>query len=155
MAQDKDRVLLATNKKARFQYFLVDRYKAGMVLTGTEVKSARIGRVSLNDAYCVFKDGELWIKNMHIAEYKFGNLNNHEPRRKRKLLLQKRELKRLEAKVKEKGLTIIPVELFINERGYIKLEISLAKGKKAFNKKESIKQKDLKRDLERSMREYR
>ena len=121
-----------------------------MVLTGTEIKSIREGKVSLEEAYCSFADGELFVINMHIAEYKFGTYNNHEPKRDRKLLLNKKELKKLTNKVKEKGFTIIPILLFVNEKGLAKLEIGLAKGKKLYDKRESIKTKDSKRDMERS-----
>ena len=121
-----------------------------MVITGTEIKSIREGKVSLDEAYCSFVDGELFVINMHIAEYKFGTYNNHEPKRDRKLLLNKKELKKLTNKVKEKGFTIIPILLFVNDKGLAKLEIGLAKGKKLYDKRESIKTKDNKRDMERS-----
>ena len=121
-----------------------------MVITGTEIKSIREGKVSLDEAYCSFVDGELFVINMHIAEYKFGTYNNHEPKRDRKLLLNKKELKKLTNKVKEKGFTIIPILLFVNEKGLATLEIGLAKGKKLYDKRESIKTKDNKRDMERS-----
>lgn len=120
-----------------------------MVLTGTEIKSIRDGKVSLEEAYCSFLDAELFVINMHIAEYKFGTYNNHEPKRDRKLLLNKKELKKLTNKVKEKGFTIIPILLFVNDKGLAKLEIGLAKGKKLYDKRESIKTKDNKRDMER------
>lgn len=155
MAAEKRPIkVIATNKKAKFEYFFLDKYKAGVMLTGTEVKSVKLGRVSMSDAYCYFRMGELWLRNLHIAEYKQGGYNNHEPKRDRKLLLQKRELKKLEIKIKERGLTIIPVEVFISENGFVKVEIALSKGKKAYNKKQSIKEKDLKRDMDRSMRQY-
>ena len=141
--------VIASNRKAYHEYFFIDRYKAGVALVGTEVKSARGGRINMSDAFCLFKDGELWLRNMHIAEYPQGGLTNHLPKHDRKLLLQKRELRRLEAKIKERGLTIVPVEVFINERDMIKVEIALAKGKKAYDKRDSIKDRDMNRERER------
>lgn len=154
---DKKREIkvLGSNKKAYFQYEIVDKYKAGIVLTGTEVKSVRSGRLSLSDSYCLFLSGELWLRSMHIAEYQEGGLNNHVPRHDRKLLLTKRELRKLEAKTKERGFTIIPVEVYLNEKNLVKVEVALVKGKKTFNKKNSIKERDIKRDMDRSMRDYR
>jgi len=145
-----DNKIKIKNKKAFFEYFISDKFVAGIVLTGTEIKSIREGKVSLEEAYCAFKEDELFVINMHIAEYKFGTYNNHEPKRDRKLLLNKKELKKLTNKVKEKGFTIIPILLFVNEKGLAKLEIGLAKGKKLYDKRESIKTKDNKRDMERS-----
>lgn len=138
------------NKKAYFEYFLLEDFVAGIQLTGTEIKSIREGKASFVDSYCAFQDGELFVKNLHISEYSMGTHYNHDPKRDRKLLLNTRELKKLQTKTKEKGLTIIPVLLFINEKGYAKLKISLAKGKHSYDKRESIKKKDIKRDLERS-----
>ncbi len=138
------------NKKASFEYFLLEKFVAGMVLTGTEIKSIRAGKASIKEAYCAFHKGELFVRNMHIAEYAYGTYNNHEPKRERKLLLTSRELDKLESKLNEKGLTLIPVVLFINEKGLAKLEIALAKGKKLYDKRETLKAKDSKRDLERS-----
>ncbi len=138
------------NKRAQFEYFLLDRFEAGLVLTGTEIKSIRDGKASIKDAYCLFIKDELWVKNMHITEYSHGTVYNHEPTRIRKLLLTKREIKKLRAKVKERGQTIVPTRLFTNERGFAKLEIALAKGKKSFDKRNSIKEKDMKRDLDRN-----
>ena len=137
------------NRKAGFEYFLIETYVAGIQLTGTEIKSIRAGKVNLTDAYCSFIGNELFVLNMHISEYELGTHYNHDPKRHRKLLLTKRELKRLQTKVKEKGFTIIPIRLFINEKGYAKLEIALAKGKHSYDKRESITQKDQKRDMER------
>lgn len=136
------------NKKAFYEYFISDRIVAGIQLTGTEIKSIRNGKVNLTDAYCVFESLELFIKNMHIAEYVQGTYNNHEPKRSRKLLLNKRELSKLSIKTKEKGFTIVPLALFINNRGLAKLEIALAKGKHTYDKRESLKQKDSKREIE-------
>lgn len=137
------------NRKATFEFELIDKYTAGIMLTGTEIKSVRAGKVNMSDAFCAFKGDELFVRNMHISEYEQGNIYNHEPKRERKLLLQKRELRKLHGKVKEKGLTIIPVRMYISDRGLAKLEIALAKGKKIHDKRDSIKQKDLKRDMER------
>lgn len=137
------------NRKAEFEYFLLTRYNAGLVLTGTEIKSIRAGKASFTDAYCSFVNNELWLHNLHISEYIAGSYNNHEPKRDRKLLLTKRELRKLLAKLNEKGTTIIPILLYINENGYAKLEIALAKGKKMYDKRESIKEKDTRRAIER------
>ena len=138
------------NKKASFEYNLLDSYEAGIQLTGTEIKSIREAKASLSEAYCTFIKDELFIKNMHIAEYTHGTHYNHEPKRMRKLLLNRNELKKLLSKTKEKGLTIIPVKLFINDRGFAKVEIALAKGKKVYDKRESIKQRELGRELKRT-----
>ena len=138
------------NKRASFEYFLIEKIVAGIQLTGTEIKSIREAKANLSDAYCSYTGLELFVRGMHIAEYTMGTYNNHEPKRDRKLLLNKRELKKMSTKVKEKGYTIIPVSLFINERGLAKLEIALAKGKHTYDKRESLKQKDSKREMERS-----
>ena len=140
------------NKKASYQYFLEDRFTAGLQLTGTEIKSIRTGKVSLAESYCNFIGEELFVINMHIAEYKLGTIYNHDPKRNRKLLLTKRELKKLRIKVNEKGFTIIPTLLFINERGLAKLEIALAKGKHLFDKRDDIKKRDINREIERTNR---
>lgn len=137
------------NKKAYFEYNILDEYTAGMVLQGTEIKSIRTGKVSIAEAYCGFENGELYVKNMNIAEYAFGTYNNHDPGRERKLLLNRRELKKLHAKIKETGLTIIPLLLFISPEGYAKLNIALCKGKKMYDKRETLKEKENRRDLER------
>jgi SsrA-binding protein len=137
------------NKKAYFDYEILERLVAGMQLTGTEIKSIRMGKASLADAYCVFKNNELFVKNMRISVYDQGSYNNHEPYRDRKLLLNRKELNKLEKQTREKGLTIIVLRVFINEHGYAKLEIALARGRKKYDKREAIKQKDLKRDMER------
>lgn len=137
------------NKKASFEYHFIDTYIAGIQLTGTEIKSIRLGNVSLQEAYCFFNDRELYIKGMHISRYEQGTHYNHDPVRDRKLLLQKKELKKLEEKSEEKGLTIIPVKLFINDRGLAKVEIALAKGKKLYDKREDIKERDVKREMQR------
>jgi len=137
------------NRKASFEYQFIDKYIAGIMLLGTEIKSIRDNKASISDAHCVFIDNELFVKNLHIAEYSNGGKNNHEPKRKRKLLLNKQELSKMIGKVKEKGMAIIPIRLFINEKGIAKLEIALAKGKKIYDKRESIKEKDQKRDIAR------
>lgn len=137
------------NRQAYFEYYIDDKYVAGIVLTGTEVKSLREGKASFNDSYCIFDKGELWIKSFYISEYTHGTVNNHDPVQERKLLLNKRELKKLQAKIKEKGYTIIPLRLFFNEKNLAKLEIGLAKGKKLHDKRESIKQRDTERELKR------
>lgn len=141
-----------SNRSATFHYAVEQRYTAGMVLTGTEIKSIRQGRVSFNDSYCFFIHGELWIKSLHIAEYSHGTAANHDPTRDRKLLLTKRELRKIESKIKEKGFTLIPLRIFINEAGYAKIEIALARGKKTFDKRDSIKAKDIERDVKRSLK---
>ena len=140
------------NKRASFDFILLDKYVAGIQLTGTEIKSIKQGKASLSDSFCIFKKGELWIKNMHIAVYDKGTYANHEPLRLRKLLLRKKEITKLEKKIKEKGLTIIPVSVFISERGFAKLEVALAKGKKTHDKRDSIKAKDNKRELDRALK---
>lgn len=151
MGDKQDKVVI-NNKKASFEYHLSDCAVAGIQLQGTEIKSIRRGKASLQESYCFFKDEELFVKNMHITEYEQGNIYNHEPKRTRKLLLKKRELQKLLSKVKERGMTIIPKKLFINDRGFAKLEICLAKGKKLYDKREAIKRKDLKRELNRNLK---
>lgn len=138
-----------TNKKARYLYQLLEEYDVGIVLTGAEVKSIRLGQANLTDSYCYLKKGELYIKNMHVSDYKFDRVTPSEPNRERKLLLKRRELKKLEKKMLEKGLTIVPVEIFFSERGFVKLRIALAKGKKVHDKRDSIKERDSKRDMDR------
>lgn len=138
------------NRQAYFEYFIDDKYDAGMVLAGTEVKSLREGKASFNDSYCFFNKGELWIKSLHIAEYSHGTVNNHDPVRERKLLLNKKELKKIESKIKEKGVTVIPLRIFFSEKGLVKMEIGLGKGKKLYDKRDTIKQ----RDNDREMKKY-
>jgi len=137
------------NKRASFEYNFIEKFIAGIQLTGTEIKSIRAGQANINDAYCVFINDELYVKHMHIAEYEKGTYNNHNPKRDRKLLLQAKELKRLKIKLQDVGMTIIPTRLFISESGYAKLEIALAKGKKLYDKRESIKERDIERQLKR------
>lgn len=148
--EKKSRKVEIVNRKAKFEYHFLSEFEAGMMLTGTEIKSIREGNANLSDAYCVFdKSGALYVKSMFIAEYKFGNQNNHETRRTRKLLLRKRELKKLGKKVKEKGFTIVPYRIYLSERGLAKLEVMLAQGKKSYDKRETIKDRENKRDLDR------
>ena len=137
------------NKKAYFDYEILEKLVAGMQLTGTEIKSLRQGRASLADSYCLFKENELWVKNMKISTYDQGSYNNHDPHRDRKLLLNRKELNKLEKQTREKGLTIIALRVFINENGYAKLEIGLARGKREYDKRETIKRKDAQRQLDR------
>jgi SsrA-binding protein len=144
------------NKKARFEYEILDKYTAGIVLTGTEIKSIRNSKASIAESFCEFNEsGELFIINMTIEEYAYGTHYNHKPKASRKLLLNKRELKKLEKEVKNVGLTIVPLKLFINEKGYAKLEIALAKGKKLYDKRETMKDRDNKRQLDRVKKNFK
>ena len=138
------------NKKAEYAYFILETYTTGIELTGTEIKSIRGGKANLTDSYCQFRGTELFVVNLHIAEYEMASHYNHEPKRDRRLLLTRRELKKLAAKVQEKGFTIIPTVLYVNEKGLAKLDIALAKGKHYYDKRESIKDKDLKREMDRT-----
>ena len=138
------------NKRARFEYQILDTFIAGIQLNGTEIKSIRLGKVTITESYCTFKEDELWIRGMHIAEYEFGTYSNHEPKRERKLLLSRQELDKLQKKLKDQGLTIVPLRLFISEKGWAKLEIAIAKGKKLHDKRHSLKEKDIQRDINRA-----
>lgn len=150
MAKEKfSKKINIKNRKASFEYTFLDKYVAGMSLTGTEIKSIRQGKVNMQDSFCFFKKGELWTKQMHISPYENGTHYNHETDRERKLLLQKRELRKLETKSQEQGVTIVPIRMFINDKGLAKLEIALAKGKKLYDKRESIKERDTKREMAR------
>lgn len=142
------------NKRASFDYILTDRIEAGIVLYGTEIKSIRDGKASLVDTYCMFQNGELWVKNMQISAYRLGYYYNHDVKRDRKLLLSKRQLKKYERETKETGYTIIPIRLYVNEKGLAKLEIALAKGKKAYDKRETLKAKEAKTDMDRYIKNY-
>ncbi len=143
------------NRSAYFEYHIQTKYVAGVVLTGTEIKAIREGKASFNDAYCYFTtEGELFLKNLHISEYSHGSYANHDPLRERKLLLQKKELHKLQTKIKERGFTIVPLQLFINQKGLAKIEIGLAKGKKLYDKRESIKKKDTERQMKRELKRY-
>ncbi len=137
------------NRKAYFEYNIETKYVAGLVLTGTEIKSLRSGKASFNDSYCIFFKGELYVKNLYISEYTFGTIHNHEPMQERKLLLQKKELHKLENKIKEKGYTIVPLKIFLASNGFAKIEIGLGKGKKIFDKRETIKARETERDVKR------
>ncbi len=143
------------NKKAWHDYEILDRVEAGIQLMGTEIKSIRAGKAGLVDSYCVFEVEQLYVVGMHVAEYSFGSYYNHAAKRTRKLLLHRRELDRLAVKVKNTGLTLVPLRLYINDKGLAKLEIALAKGKKSYDKRDSLKQKDDKREMDRAMKEFR
>ncbi len=149
MAEKKAKKIEVVNRRAEYEYFFIDTYEAGIMLQGTEIKSIRNGNINLTDAYCVFQNGELYVRSLFISEYKYGTYANHEPRRTRKLLLRKNELRKLEKKVKEKGFTIVPYKLYLTDRGFAKLEIVLAQGKKSYDKRETIKERENKRELDR------
>jgi SsrA-binding protein len=141
--------IVIRNKKASHDYEFLEKFIAGIKLTGTEIKSIRLGKATIPDSYCLFENGELYLRGMHISEYWWGNLNNHDPIRDRKLLLSKRELRKIERKVKEAGLTIIVIKIFINDRGLAKAEIAISKGKKEYDKRETLKRKDASREMDR------
>ncbi|MFT5922577.1 MAG: SsrA-binding protein [Flavobacteriales bacterium] len=141
------------NKKAAYKYFLVDEYTAGIQLTGTEMKSIRVGKASIIEAFCKFKQDELFLINAYIAEYENGSHANHKPKRERKLLLNRSELTKIQKKTRDQGQTIVPIEMYINERGFVKIRISIAKGKKLHDKRDDLKDKDVKRDMDRRMKE--
>ena len=144
--------IIIRNKKASHNYIFLDKYIAGIKLTGTEIKSIRLGKASLVDSFCQFKNNELFVRGMNISEYYWGNINNHEPRRERKLLLNRRELNKLERKVRESGLTLIVTRLFINDRGLAKAEVVLARGKKEYDHRQSMKWKDAQREIDRKIK---
>jgi len=153
MTKDKKRFsndINIRNKRASFEYELLDKYVAGMVLKGSEIKSIKEGKVNLQDAFCIFHNGEMFVRGLKISAYEMATHFNHEAERERKLLLNKLELRKLEKKMEEKGLTVIPVRLFLNERDFAKLEIALAKGKKLHDKRDSIKDRDVKREMDRT-----
>jgi SsrA-binding protein len=141
--------IVIKNKKASYDYEFIEKFVAGIVLSGTEIKSLRLGKATIADSYCFFNNGELFIKGMHIAEYWWGNLNNHDPLRERKLLLTSHELRKIERKIKESGLTIIVIKVFISGRGLAKAEIAISKGKKEYDKRETLKRKDASREMDR------
>lgn len=143
------------NKKASYLYTILKKYTAAIELKGTEVKAIRTGKVSISEAFCFFKKNELFVKNMNVGEYDYGTYMNHQPNRERKLLLHKTELESIHNKVKEKGLTIVPLELWINERGFIKLDIAVAQGKKVFDKRHSIKDRENKRSMDRMKKSFK
>lgn len=153
MSLKPDRIHIR-NKRASFDYEIEEKLVAGIQLTGTEIKSIRQGRASLVDSFCFFLRNELWLKGLNISEYFYGTYNNHAPQRERKLLLQKKELVKWERKIKDTGYTIVPLHLFLNDRGWAKIEIGLARGKKAYDKRESLKEKDAKRDMDKVMKRH-
>lgn len=155
MAKEKFKAIEIKNRKATHEYTFINTFEAGIVLTGTEVKSIRAGYANLNDAFCHFIEGELFIRNLHISEYALGTYYNHEAKRVRKLLLKKEELNKLIRKTAEKGFTIVPYRIYTTERGFIKIEIALAQGKKSFDKRETLKERDSKRDLDRIKKAYK
>jgi SsrA-binding protein len=140
------------NRSAYHEFSIDAKYEAGLVLLGTEVKSLRAGKVSFADSYCLIHKGEVWLKSLHIAEYSHGSVNNHDPVRDRKLLLQKREIKKIDGKLKEKGYTLVPLRIYFNEKGIAKMEIGLAKGKKLHDKRETLKKKDVEREMKRFLK---
>jgi SsrA-binding protein len=144
--------VLIKNKRASFEFSLMDKYEAGIQLYGTEIKAIRLGKASIVEAYCFVTNNEVWIKNMNISEYAEGGRNNHLPKRERKLLLHKNEINKIVSKLKNKGFTLIPSLLYINDKGYAKVEINVAKGKKLFDKRDAIKQKDTQREMDRKIK---
>lgn len=142
------------NKKASFEYFFVETYTAGIVLTGTEIKSIRMGKASLVDSYCYIHNGEVWVKGMNISPYFFGSYNNHEAKRDRKLLLTKHEIHKLQEATKQVGFTIVPILVFIDAKGRAKVDIALAKGKKEYDKRQTLKEKEDRREMDRAMKHY-
>ena len=152
MAKEKQKTINIKNRKAEFDYYLMEKYTAGLVLTGTEIKSIRLGKASLVDAYCVIISGEMWVKNMNISQYFYVTYNNHAARRDRKLLLNRREIHRLQNATKSPGFTIVPTLLFIDENGRAKLDIYLARGKHAYDKRETLKEKEDRRDIDRQFK---
>jgi SsrA-binding protein len=154
MPRERGQKLIANNKRARYDYFIDDVYEAGIVLSGTEVKALRQGKASLTDAYAAVDGGELWLENAYIPEFSQGSWNNHAPRRKRKLLLAKKEIAKLAGKTKEVGFTLVPISLYFKD-GYAKVEIGLARGKKDYDKRQTLKEKDAKREISKAIREQK
>ena len=146
--------IIIKNKRAAFDFELLSTFTAGIVLLGTEIKSIRLGKASLVDTYCIFSNNELWVKNMSISEYFYGTYNNHQPRRDRKLLLNRKELDKIRRQTKETGFTIVPIQLYLDEKGLAKLQIAVAKGKKSYDKRETLKVKEDKRQMERVMKKF-
>ena len=150
MSKEKPTNLITIkNKRASFDYELLETFTAGIVLTGTEIKSIRLGKASLVDTFAIVERGEVWVKNMYVAEYAFGTYNNHAPRRDRKLLLNRKEIRRLQTATKDRGFTIVPTQLYINERGLAKLVLAIARGKKEYDKRQSIRERDDRREMDR------
>jgi SsrA-binding protein len=147
-----DKTITILNKRASFEYAFLEKYVAGMVLSGTEIKSIRLGKANITDGFCVIENGEMIARNIQINEYDKGTYNNHEPKQDRKLLLKKSEIRKLQNKLKDQGLTIIPIKLFISDKGWAKLEIALAKGKKLYDKRDDIKKRDTERELQRKLK---
>ncbi|MFI3292364.1 MAG: SsrA-binding protein SmpB [Rikenellaceae bacterium] len=143
------------NRRATFDYEIIEEYVAGVVLVGTEIKSIRLGKASLTDSYCYVEHGELWIKGVNIAEYHWGSYNNHTPKRDRKLLLNRKELNKIERSLQDKGLTVVGLRLFLNERGLAKVVIGLAKGRKSYDKREYLKANDAKREMDKALKKYK
>lgn len=156
MAEKKTKVksINIKNKRASFDYLLLDKYTAGIVLTGTEIKSIRNGKASLVDTFCYINNGEVWVKNMYVAEYSYGSYNNHSARRDRKLLLSRKEIRKLQQDLKSPGFTLVPTLLFINEKGLAKLDIYLCRGKKEFDKRQTLKEKEYRREMDRQFKKY-
>lgn len=150
----KSKTINIKNKRASFDYLLVDKYTAGIVLTGTEIKSIRAGKASLVDTFCFIHNGEVWVKNMYVAEYFYGSYNNHQARRDRKLLLNRKEIRKLQQSTKAPGFTIIPTLLFIDENGRAKLDIYLCRGKKEYDKRQTLKEKEDRREMDRQIKKY-
>ncbi len=142
------------NRRATFDFAIIEEYTAGIVLVGTEIKSIRMGKASLTDSYCYFEKGELWIKGVNIAEYHWGTCNNHIPKRDRKLLLNKKEITKLGRSLQDKGLTVVGLRMFLNDRGFAKVVIGLAKGRKSYDKREHLKENDAKREMDKAMKKY-
>jgi len=140
------------NRRASFEYQFIEKYTAGIQLQGTEIKSLRLGKANISDAYCFFMKSELWVKNLHISEYDKGNIYNHQPLRERKLLLNKHELKKIQKALADQGVTVIPIRIFLSDKGFAKMEIAIAKGKNVHDKREGIKKKDLERESSRKFK---
>jgi SsrA-binding protein len=150
---EKERKNITVNRRARHDYFIEESFETGIVLTGTEVKSLRLGKGNLQDSYAMIQNSEIFLHNCHISPYDFGNRFNHDPMRTRKLLMHKSEIRRLWSKIREKGLTLVPLRMYFDERGRIKVELALAKGKKLYDKREDIAERDAKRDMDRALRQ--
>lgn len=154
-AEFKNKNINIRNKRATFDYEILEEYVAGVVLVGTEIKSIRMGKASMVDSYCYFSDGELWIRGVNIAEYSWGTCNNHIPKRDRKLLLTAKELAKLSRSLQDKGLTVVGLRLFLNERGLAKIAIGLARGRKSYDKREYLKANDAKREMDQAMKRFK